>query len=121
MGWLSQSDSPSGWGAPAARASDPLKRASWQPVEKGELDHYSPDFQLQFQRHPKSLVHLAADDFDQPEHVVGGTLGLGDDEIGVPIVDHGPADAGALESGRFDQLAGRGSPGVSEHAAGTLE
>ena len=84
----------------------------------GLHDYQILDFQLEVDA--QAVVDLAADQVDQSQHVLAGALGLGDDEIGVPIADHRAADAGPLQAGLLDQLAGAGAAGILEDAAGAL-
>jgi len=68
----------------------------------------SPDFQFHFQLNVHPIADLASNQLDQAKHVLGRAFGLGDDEIGVAIAHHGPADASALQPRVVDQFAGAG-------------
>src|SRR4051794_11515453 len=65
----------------------------------------SPDSDFQFQPDVEPLLHSAANQFDQPQHVAGPSAGMDDDVFGVAFAyfsaaDASPGQAGLLDRGR---------------------
>ena len=65
-----------------------------------------PDLELEFQLVAELLPHPLLDLVDEVEHVGRLGPGMGDDEIGVPVGDLGPAEPRSLESGLVDEGTG---------------
>src|SRR5438270_11654459 len=80
----------------------------------------SPNLNLRFQFNSQSLRDSAADQLDESQDVARGRIGVGDDEVGVPVAHFGAADTRALEPRLIDQHPGADAAGILENAAGAL-
>src|SRR5688500_14180322 len=92
---------------PIRRASIPDARPNVTPNPgPWNREPSSPDLHFALEQDLVLVVHLLADQLDEPQHVVGRAPGVGDDEVRVLRADLRAADAEALQPRLVDQRAG---------------